>query len=233
MIGERPKALPAQPQQTDDLDKLIDTACEGDPTEFVEFIDDEAGPPLSKGEIRQVRDSLSKWHSPADFRSSVQTLCKRCRSTDWFSRPDLKFLHDAFVLAEVVGHLAVDQVRLATPADQWPDGYVRIDNKDHNVEVTSTHGGRKLGAEYKNVTKPELVPSIAAPMGSIARDLDAAIQAKVEKRYGSCCWLVVYLNIQDWFGIRQREAESAIELIKQEHAGSFETIYVLWKDKLL
>jgi hypothetical protein len=145
----------------------------------------------------------------------------------------LKFLHDAFVLAEVVGHLAVDQVRLAAPADQWPDGYVRVGNKDHNLEVTSAHGGRKLGAEYKNVTKPELVPSIAVPVGKIARDLDAAIQAKVDKHYSSRSWLVVYLNIHDRFGIRQTEAESAIQLMKQKHAQSFEAIYVLWKDKVL
>jgi hypothetical protein len=233
MPSEKPKATPAQPQPSDDLDKWIDSACENDPIEVVEFIDDEAGPPLSKDEIRQAWDSLSRWESPADFRSAVHALCKRCRSPDWFNRPDLKFLHDAFVLAEVVGHLAVDQVRLAAPSDQWPDGYVRVGHKDHNVEVTSTHGGRKLGAEYKNVTKPELVPSITAPVGKIARDLDAAIQAKVDKHYGSRSWLVVYLNLYDWFGIRQTEAKSAIELMKQKHAQSFEAIYVLWKDKVL
>ena len=233
MPREKPKATPAQPQPSDDLDKWIDSASENDPIEVVEFIDDEAGPPLSKDEIRQAWDNLSRWQSPADFRSAVYPLCKRCNSSDWFNRPNLKFLHDAFVLAEVVGHVAVDQVRLAAPADQWPDGYLRVGNKDHNVEVTSAHGGRKLGAEYKNVTKPELVPSIAAPVGKIARDLDAAIQAKVDKHYGSRSWLVVYLNIHDWFGIRQTEAESAIEITKQKHAQSFEAIYVLWKNKVL
>ncbi|HEX3229853.1 MAG TPA: hypothetical protein VHQ95_12840, partial [Pyrinomonadaceae bacterium] len=61
----------------------------------------------------------------------------------------------------------------------------------------------------------------------------AAIQAKVDKHYGSRSWLVVYLNIHDWFGIRQTEAESAIEITKQKHAQSFEAIYVLWKNKVL
>jgi hypothetical protein len=221
------------PNATDDLDELINSACENDPVEIAEFIDEEAGPPLSNDEIRQAWDNLSRWHSPADFRNAVHPLCKRCNSADWFNRPNLKFLHDAFVLAEVVGELTVDEVRLAAPADQWPDGYVRVGGKDHNVEVTSTHGGRKLGAEYRNVTKPELVQSIAAPVGKIARDLDAAIQAKVAKHYGSRSWLVVYLNIHDWFGIRQTVAESAIERMKQMHAQSFDAIYVLWKDKVL
>jgi hypothetical protein len=236
MSREKPKATPAQPQSTDDLDKWIDSVCENDPIEVAEFIDDdddEVGPPLSKDEIRQAWDNLSRWQLPTDFRSAVRSLCKRCNSHDWFNRPNLKFLHDAFVLAEVVGHLAIDQVRLAAPTDQWPDGYVRVGNKDHNVEVTSAHGGRKLGAEYKSVTKPELVPSIAAAVGKIASDLDAAIQAKVDKHYGSRSWLVVYLNIHDWFGIRQTEAERAIEVMKQKHAQSFEAIYVLWKDKVL
>ena len=48
-----------------------------------------------------------------------------------------------------------------------------------------------------------------------------------------CILPVVYLNIHDLFGIRQTEAESAIELMKQKHAQSFEAIYVLWKDKVL
>jgi hypothetical protein len=233
MSSEKPKVTSTQAQPGDDLDELIDSACENDPIEVVEFIDDEAGPPLSKDEIRQAWDNLSTWQSSTDFRNAVHLLCKRCNSPDWFNRPNLKFLHDAFVLAEVVGHLAVDQVRLAAPADRWPDGYVRVGNKEHNIEVTSAHGGRKLGAEYKNVTKPELVPGMAVPVGKIAHDLDAAIQAKVDKHYGSRSWLVVYLNIHDWFGIRQTEAESAIALMKQKHAQSFEAIHVLWKDKVL
>ncbi len=41
MPREKPKATPAQPQPSDDLDKWIDSACENDPIEVVEFIDDE------------------------------------------------------------------------------------------------------------------------------------------------------------------------------------------------
>jgi len=48
MPSEKPKTTPAQPQLSDDLDKWIDSKCENDPIEVVEFIDDEAGSPLSK-----------------------------------------------------------------------------------------------------------------------------------------------------------------------------------------
>jgi hypothetical protein len=109
-----------------------------------EFTDEETGPPLSKTEITRARESLAQWQSPAVFRRAVEALCKRCTSADWFNRPDLKFLHDAFVIASLVHHRSVDQVRLAVPSDQWPDGHVRIGDKVHNVEVTSASDGRPL-----------------------------------------------------------------------------------------
>jgi hypothetical protein len=37
MPSEKPKATPAQPQPSDDLDKWIDAACENDAIEVVEF----------------------------------------------------------------------------------------------------------------------------------------------------------------------------------------------------
>jgi hypothetical protein len=222
----------------DDFDKWIEHACgAAGPIDPTDFIDDEEdgrpGPPLSKDEIRQAWERLAKWQSPDAFQSDVAALCKRCNSSDWFNRPRLKFLHDAFVLAEFVGHRPVDQVRLTAPLERWPDGCVRIGKTEHNVEVTSEHGGRKLGDEYANVTGPRLVDSIAAPPGKIGRRLDSAIQGKVDKRYGSRAWLVVYLNIHDWFGIRQSEAEHAIKGAKQKDAASFREIFVLWKDKML
>lgn len=217
----------------DDLDKWIDAACENDPIEFPEFIDEQSGPPLSESEIRQAVERLDNWQAPAVFQSDVSALCKRCNSKDWFNRPQLKFLHDAFVLEEFVRHRPVDKVRLVPQSEQWPDGQIRIGRDERNVEVTSEHGGRKLGDEYATVAEPELVKSIAAPPGKIAACLDAAIQGKVNKRYGSRALLVIYLNIHDWFGIRQGEAEHAIKEVKRKHAKSFDDIFVLWKDKVL
>lgn len=217
----------------DDLDKWITAACEGDPVEFTEFIDEEAGPMLTKDELKQAWDRLAKPQSPDAFRSEVYPLCQRCASKDWFRRPQLKFLHDAFVLAEFVGHRPADLVWLAGPREQWPDGYVRIGNETHKVEVTSEHGGRKLGDEYGNVTKPEMVPSIAEPVEKIADCLDSAIQAKIAKHYGSRAWLIVYLNMADFFGSQQAETERAIRAIKQKHTGAFDATFVLWKDNVL
>jgi hypothetical protein len=57
------------------------------------------------------------------------------------------------------------------------------------------------------------------------------VRAKSQKHYGSSCWLVVYLNISE-YGIRQKETEEVIALVKAPYAMSFEAISVLWKGRL-
>jgi hypothetical protein len=111
----------------------------------------ESGPPLSKSEIKQASERLGKWQAQDVFQSDVSALFKRCTSKDWFNRPQLKFLHDAFVLAEFVRHRPVDKVRLVPQSEQWPDGQIRIGRDECKVEVTSEHGGRKLGNESPSV----------------------------------------------------------------------------------
>jgi hypothetical protein len=141
-------------------------------------------------------------------------------------------LHDAYVLAEFVGLMPVERVCLASSSEQWPDGYVKLSGKTHNIEVTSTHGGRRLGKEYREVKAPTLDPvsNWIARAESIPRYLDKAIDAKSRKRYGSACWLVVYLNINE-YDIRQKETELVIRTIKARYAASFEAISVLWKQQ--
>jgi hypothetical protein len=112
-------------------------------------------------------------------------------------------------------------------------GVVKSSGDDHDVEVTSTHGGRPLGKEYREVSKPTLdgVDNWVARAESIPKYLEEVISAKVKKHYSAPCWLVVYLNISE-FGIRQRETEEVIANTKARYAQAFEAIFVLWKDKL-
>jgi hypothetical protein len=137
------------------------------------------------------------------------------------------------VLARFARHQRVDDVRLAESSEQWPDGFVRAASKVHNIEVTSTHGGRKLGKEYREVKGLTMDPveDWVARGDSIPKFLDEAVAAKSGKRYGAPCWLVVYLNISE-YGIRQKETEAAISQIKARYASSFEAISVLWKGRL-
>jgi len=124
-------------------------------------------------------------------------------------------------------------VRLAAAFERWPDGQVKIAEETHNIEVTSTHGDRKLGEEYRNVRAPTLDPveNWIARAESIPHFLDQAVRKKAEKGYSDPCWLVVYLNISE-YGIRQLETEREIAAIKARYAASFESISVLWKQKL-
>ena len=196
----------------------------------IDEFDEPSGPPLPPEEIEAARVSLARWQSPDAFKASVDALCARCVSKDWFNRPQLKFLHDAFVLARFARHQRVDVVCLAESSAQWPDGFVRVAGKTHNIEVTSTHGGRTLGEEYREVKGPTMDPveNWVARGESIPKYLDDTVSAKSKKHYSAPCWLVVYLNISE-YGIRQKETETTITQVKARYASSFEAISVLWK----
>jgi hypothetical protein len=170
----------------DPINDWIDEAIEADPIDLdIDEFDEPSGPPLSPEEIDVARASLARWQSPDMFKAAVDALCARCESKDWFNRPQLKFLHDAFVLARFARLQHLDHVCLAEPSAQWPDGFVRVAGKTHNIEVTSTHGGRKLGEEYRQVRGPKMDPveDWVARGDSIPRYLDETISAKTKKRY--------------------------------------------------
>jgi hypothetical protein len=217
----------------DATDDWIDQLLEADPlTIDIDDDDDEpVGPPPTESELDTARRLLGRWQSPEDFSNTTLAMCKRCRSADYFNRPRLKFLHDAYVLAKFARLREADSVHLG--ADQWPDGFIKLQGKTHNIEVTSTHGGRKLGQEYRHVRGPTLDPveNWIERADSIPKYLDEAITGKSQKNYASPCWLVVYLNISE-YGIKQIETEQVIAATKARYAAGFVAISVLWKGKL-
>ena len=209
-----------------------DTGTNSTEVDIDEF-DGPSRPPLSAEEIEAARASLAQWQEPAAFKAAVDGFSARCTSPDWFSRPELKFLHEAFVLARFALRRGVDHVRLAEPLAQWPDGFVQLAGKTHNVEVTGTHGGRKLGDEYREPKGLTMDPveNWVARGESIPKYLDETVNAKSKKYYSVPCWLVVYLNISE-YGIRQQETEAAIAQVKARYEASFEAISVLWNGRL-
>jgi hypothetical protein len=150
--------------QGDDIEDLISAACSDgfDPAAHGALANDEEprGPPLQDAELKDAHSSLTAWRSPANFQVAVKALNRRTTSKVIFNNPRQKFLLDAWTLAEfAIRHKAVDQVRLASPADGWPDGYVRAGGEVKNVEVTiALMPGRKMGEEYKFVTDIEFDP---------------------------------------------------------------------------
>jgi Protein of unknown function (DUF2384) len=75
--------------------------------------------------------------------------------------------------------------------------------------------GRRRGDEYRqadlSAIKDDPVEQWIARVEQVPVALAATIGTKVEKRYGSCVSLLVYLNI-DEFGIRQADIEAAPHL---------------------
>lgn len=215
-------------------DEWIDKVLAGDPLP-IEEEEETIGSPLSDSELDAGQRLLSEWQSPQNFSHLTSALCSRCKSAAYFNQPQLKYLHDAYVLAKFARLQNPESVRLAAASDQWPDGFIKFQGQIHNIEVTSTHGGRKLGDEYRNVTGSTLcmdpVENWVERANSIPKYLDEAIGNKAKRRYASPCWLVVYLNISE-YGIRQEETEKTIAETKERYAAAFYAVYVLWKGKL-
>jgi hypothetical protein len=216
-------------------DEWIDKVLAGDPLLIEEEEEEPIGPPLSDSELDAGQRLLIKWQSPQNFSDTTNALCSRCKSAAYFNQPQLKYLHDAYVLAKFARLQKAESVRLAAASNQWPDGFIEFHAQVHNVEVTSTHGGRKLGEEYRIVTGSTLSmepgENWVERANSIPKYLDEAIGHKAKKRYASPCWLVVYLNISE-YGIRQKETEKTIAETKDRYASAFFAISVLWKGKL-
>jgi hypothetical protein len=224
----------------DDVDKWTEATLDGwNPSEHgwgpPEFDDAESGPPLSATDLRQAHEDLAQWHLPIDFRRAVHNLFQRCRGPE-FKEPQREFLLDAWTLAEFVRYKSVDQIRLAGPSEQWPDGYVKIGRMIANVEATiALMPGRKMWKEHQvdnGTWSHDPIENWIKRADAIPGALEEAITRKIAKQYSSRTWLVIYMNINEW-GIRQAEIERAIAEIKQRYANSFDQLFVLWKDKLL
>jgi hypothetical protein len=189
---------------------------------------------LTKDEINQVRASLCRWQRPEPFRQAMSEIHSKVKIKDLFNRPELSFLLDGWVIGEFVSKRVVDEVRLATTDEQWPDGFTKIGENIERIEVTEAlERGRRRGDEFKReeaVIEDDPVEDWVKRAGQIPSALEKAITDKVAKRYALPVVLLVYLNISEW-GIRQAESEYAIRCIKSRHAASFSGLHILWKDK--
>lgn len=225
--------------QADDVDDWISAACDDafDPADHGWIDDDDtpAGPPLQDSELGTAHFSLTVPRAPDNFQAAVKALHRRTTSKVLFNNPRQRFLLDAWTLAEFAVRLkTADKAWLAGPNDQWPDGFVRVDGAVKSVEVTmALMPGRKVGKEYQtdDGIEDDPVEDWIARADAIPGALEAAIQKKIAKRYGSGVWLVIYLNLND-YGIRQQQTELVIAQVKQKHANAFDALFVLWKDKV-
>jgi hypothetical protein len=181
------------------------------------------------------RRVLERWQTPAEFIAKVDELADLVNSEELFNSPAAKFLQDAMVLATFVNYRATEKVHLVEEKEQWPDGQTGTPEKPIDVEVTEVlEKGRRRGDEYRKKFRP----SDGKPEDwrnralTIPRQLEEAIQRKIDKAYARKCTLVIYLNMSN-YGILQQETETRITEVKANYPDKFTEICVLWQEKLL
>jgi hypothetical protein len=125
--------LPEAEMVNDAIDGWIEKALGADPLPM-EIVEPEA---LPGGGLQAGQEKLTIWQPSQQFRDTTESLCSRCRSSEYFNRPQLKFLHDAYVLAEFIRLEPVESVRLASRSDQWPDGFVKLQGRVRKIEITA------------------------------------------------------------------------------------------------
>jgi hypothetical protein len=182
-----------------------------------------------------VQKELLVWRTPEEFCALVDRLDSRTTSADLWRSHALEFMRDdAISLKEFTILMPVDNVRLCDPRREKHDGQVEIKGQVIDVQITATHGGRKVAKEYlpsaSRVTHIE-DDELRARVDAIPDALESAIKKKIAKKYSNASMLVVSLNIPS-HGIKQAETEAAIAEIKTRHASEFIAIHVLWAGKL-
>lgn len=187
----------------------------------------------SDAEINAARLTLTKWHTPQDFVSAVESFARLVKSATLFNKPNVGFLLDAIPIAEFTKHRAVDSVRLAEQSERLNDGQFNKAGAIIDVEVTEAmESGRKRGDEYRNgsnnVTARDFDPNLGK---AISTQLAKAIKKKADKGYPAKPLLLVYLNISAG-GRLGDEVERTINASKAQYANNFHEICVLWAGKL-
>jgi hypothetical protein len=195
----------------DDVDKWTEATLDGwNPSEHgwepPEFDDAESGPPSSATDLRQAHEDLAQWHLPIDFRRVVHNLFQRCPRSG-VQRATATILAGRMDVGKIRSLQSVDQIRLAGPSEQWPDGYVKIGRMIANVEATiALMPVRKMWKEHqvdKGTWSHDRIENWIKRADAIPGALEEAITRKIAKQYSSRKWLVIYMNINEW-GIRSR-----------------------------
>jgi hypothetical protein len=190
---------------------------------------------LSAEELKGARADLALWSTPEDFFKKVDVLAGKEALKERFNAPRLGFLRDASILAVFAKELkGVSRVRLAAPADDFPDGFVETSDGTLNVEATEADMvTRRRGAEYKaGNMRGETAEEWEKQAKAIPAELDRVISKKANMNYDPPPTLVVYLNL-DGHGTHKAEVESIIEDAKRKYGPSFKGIHILWNGRLL
>jgi len=155
-------------------------------------------------------------------------------SKNLFNQAGLNFLFESWIGATFASIRFPDsEVRL--PSGQWPD--IEIDRNDvRGFEIVEAlKPGRRRGEEYKSLPASWHYPVAKwhEAVDAIPIALADAISRKKNKNYGNKNFgLIIYLNVDMTFGLRNKEVMSAISHAKQSAGRDFSEIFVLFGQKV-
>jgi len=186
---------------------------------------------LTKSEIADLKARLAEKHT-------AEVMANACESIRLRNGPvamiqsGVEFLRDAYVAAEFARARNAEKVRLMS--GPWPDFELTIDGRVELFEATEAYRpGRRRGDEYRNDDGSVLI-TLQRDWVALTQQapawIEAACRRKLDKRYGSCSRLVIYLDMNE-FGDRQKEVEACFAPATHVAKDAFEAIWVLWKKR--
>jgi len=220
--------------------------CKGAGNQIIEALF--AMPKLKKHEIKQHRAWFQEWRDSSEMLEYANCLMDDMASdtpgefgnisAHLFNQTGVGFIHEAWAAATFAGYRNADKVRLAR--EDPPDFQLCTADGIENWELTEAlDANRRRGAEYSESAARaargeddlELDPieNWHARARQIPIRLKECATKKAAKNYSPDTRLLIYLNIDDGFGTRQKEVEECMADSTKPAKNDFAEVWGLWK----
>jgi len=200
---------------------------------------------LSKGQLTRqdkyvavARKKLSRrqpaWRAERTFKAM-----KRVLKENFFTRPDVAFLREAYVCCRLAKHLNATEMEMLD--EEFPDFRIYFINSYRDFECTEVMGThRKRSDEYRvlkeirsegKTTPPKEIPRYLFSSANCITAVQVGCRKKVEK-YGSLCQsveLVIYLN--DYWPLEEEMPKIVTEATSSA-AANFSNVHVLTDSRI-
>jgi hypothetical protein len=187
---------------------------------------------LTKIEIADLKSRLAAWQTPDAICELYIATVERIGTVTLFNQGGLAFLREAWLAAEFGKARKAQNVRLVS--DTWPDLELMIDGHVEAFEaVEADDPERERGREYKEdngEVEMDPIENWIARAEAAPSWIEAACRKKAAKHYGGRANLVIYLNMNE-FDVRQTEVVASFPHATQEAKGTFDAVWVLWKER--
>lgn len=185
---------------------------------------------LTSYELAESLSRLQEWQTPVTMLDYANSLMDVLDTQHLFNQAGLNFLFEAWIGATFAS-IKFPNCQIRLLREDWPDFEIdsQTDGKFEIIEAQTPN--RRRGLEYRQPAhwRDTGISEWNAVAESIPSVLSDASRRKTSKNYrGGKCGLVIYLNVDATFGVRQEEIVSKIPLSIEPARGAFDSVYVLW-----